>query len=98
MDLCDFIVNRKNESGHLAFDPLAELDNGECHLRTAPTFPQMGRTQLKPGLRPGFGWRWHAQQLFNAPFGVVHVLKRIKLRAARSVQPNCSSNHGSHRP
>jgi hypothetical protein len=35
----------------------------------------MSRTHLKPGLRSGFGWCWYTQQLFNAPFGVVHVLE-----------------------
>jgi len=69
------VILRKNQSGYLAFDPLAELDSGECHLRASPTFSQMSRTHLKPGLRPGFGWCWYTQQLFNAPSGVVHVLK-----------------------
>src|SRR5215467_5417755 len=35
----------------------------------------MGRTHLKPGLRPWFGWGWYTQQLFNAPFRIVHVLE-----------------------
>ena len=54
---------------------VTELDSGECHLRIAPTFSQMSRTDLKPGLRPGFGWCWYTQQLFDAPFGIVHVLE-----------------------
>jgi hypothetical protein len=70
------VVHRARTVPHLYWNfGLAKLDSGECHLRAAPTFSQMSRTHLKPGPRPGFRWRLYAQQLFNAPLGLVYVLK-----------------------